>query len=312
MLVLRIYRGLEGIRRERRGIALGVFDGVHRGHQALIRALLEACQKDQLIPSALTFSYEAGFGFDRKPVGHNFIMSEEERLRALGETGVQEIFLVPLTDDFLHLSPSDFLDLFVAGRLGGQLLAIGQDGHFGWRGQGDARFLQDYSSTHPLRSLVVGDVMWEGDKVSSTRIRGLLARGEMEQAAALMTRPFRLSGTVISGRRIGSSIGFPTANIRYPSTAVLIRRGVYMTLVRYGGADFPAVTSVGVAPSVHGDRRELLVESYLYDFDRDLYGREVEVIFLSFVRDERRFDSLEELKAQMARDIEGVRARHAV
>ncbi|NLA95466.1 MAG: riboflavin biosynthesis protein RibF [Clostridiaceae bacterium] len=310
--MIRIFRGLEGIKKERRGIALGVFDGVHRGHQALIHALIEACEKDGLIPAALTFSYETGFGFDRKPVGHTLIMSEEDRLKALGEAGVREIFLVPLTDDFLHLSPSGFLRLIVENRLGGQLLAIGQDGHFGWHGKGDARFLKTYSSTHPLRSLVVGDVMWEGDKVSSTRIRGLLAKGEMEQVSALMTRPFRLSGTVISGRRIGSSIGFPTANIRYPATAALIRRGVYVTRVRYGGADFPAVTSVGVAPSVHGGQRELLIESYLYDFDQDLYGREVEVTFLSFVRDERRFDSLEELKAQMTRDIEGVRARHAV
>lgn len=308
----RVFRGLEGGEKEQRGIALGVFDGVHLGHQALIRTLLAACRKDGLVPAALTFSYEDGLGFDRKPLNHSFIMSEEEKLEALGQAGVEEIFLVSLTDDFLHLSPTEFLNSLVVSRLGGQLLAIGQDGHFGWRGQGDADFLEAYALTHPLRSLVVEDISWQGAKVSSSRIRLLLAGGEMEEAAAMMTRPFRLSGRVIGGRRLGSSIGFPTANIRYPALTTLIRRGVYMTRVRVGQAEFPAVTSVGVAPSVHREHRELLAESFLYDFDQDLYGQEVEVSFLSFVRDEQRFASLEELSAQMSRDIEGVRARHAL
>lgn len=308
---MKVFRGLEGISEEGRGIALGVFDGLHLGHQALIRALLEACREEQLVPAALTFTYGEGLGFDRKPLGHAFIMSEQEKLRALDQAGVEQVFLVDLTDDFLTLSPADFLDRLVAGRLGGRLLAIGKDGHFGWRGQGDANFLAAYASSHPFRSLIVDDVIWEGAKVSSTRIRGLLEAGEMEKAAAMMTRPFRLSGTVIGGRRIGSSMGFPTANIRYPARSALIRRGVYMTRVRLGAAEYPSVTSVGIAPSVHREHRELLAESYLYDFDQDLYGRQVELSFLSFVRDEERFASLEELRAQMGRDIEGVRARHA-
>jgi riboflavin kinase/FMN adenylyltransferase len=312
IFVLKVFRGLEGVSKKERGIALGVFDGVHLGHQALIRSLLEKCREANLIPAALTFSYEGGFGFDRKPLGHAFIMSEEEKLAALKQAGVREVFLAPLTDSFLSLSPADFLEEVIAKRLGGRLLAMGEDGHFGWQGRGDADFLEDYASSHALQPLIVEDVLWEGAKVSSSRIRCLLAAGEMEKAAAMMTRLFRLSGTVIQGRRIGSSIGFPTANIPYPVRSALIRRGVYASRVRAGEKEFPAVTSVGLAPSVHREHRELLVESFLYGFDGVLYGQPLEVAFLSFIRDEVRFESLDELKSRIAQDIEIVRSLHGL
>ena len=134
----------------------------------------------------------------------------------------------------------------------------------------------------------------------------------VDQAAAIMTRPFSLTGPVISGRRLGSSIGFPTANIRYPDRSVRLRPGVYMTRVQWGEEEFEAVTSVGIAPSVHRDRRETLVESFLYDFDGNLYGETIKTSFLSFVRPEQCFGSLDELKKQIKDDMEQVRAMHRV
>lgn len=307
-MMVKVVHGLQGVPGEQRGIALGVFDGVHLGHQALIASLIEVCRKIGLRPAALTFSYEGGFGFDRRPLGHEFIMTDEEKLKALGKTGLEEIFLVPLADEFLHLSPAAFLDEVVVGTLGGQVLAIGEDGHFGWRGQGDAAFLESYGAPRGLRSLIVQDVLWEGDKVSSSRIRALLADGRVDQATTMMTRPFSLTGTVVRGRRLGSSIGFPTANFRYPERSVRIRNGVYRTRVKWDGGEYEAVTNVGIAPSVHRDRRETLVESFLYDFDGELYEETITTSFLSFVRPEKRFDSLEELKRQINDDIETVRA----
>ncbi len=243
---MEVHRGLNGLQKKARGIALGIFDGVHLGHQALIRALLALCRERRLIPAALTFSFEGGLGFDGRPIGHAFIMNEEEKLQALEETGVSEVFLVSLTDEFSHLSPPDFLDQVIIDQLGGQVLAIGQDGRYGWHGEGDARFLEEYGPLHALSPLVVDDVLWEGEKVSSTRIRGLLSEGQVEPAMAVMTRPFCLSGQGKRGEE-------PSALVMdYPPTAALLAPGLYQSRLasRSGGIARSAVTCVSRQPSL--------------------------------------------------------------
>lgn len=310
--MIRIIRQDDKFETAGRGIALGVFDGVHLGHLALMKSLGQACRERGLRPAVFTFSYEGGYGFNHRPIIHEFLMTQAEKIRALEAAGIQEAFLASLNDQLIHLSPLDFLENVIVERLGGALLAIGDDGSFGLHGRGDARFLKDYASTHDLDALIVDPVLWGGEKVSSTRIRKSLLAGDMEEAEAMMTRPFRLTGQVISGRHLGSALGFPTANIAYPTLSALVRRGVYKTQVRLGEERLPAVTSVGIAPSVHRDRRDLLVESYLYDFSGDLYGREIEVTFQTFIRDEETFDSIQALKEQMDRDIRDVRALHAL
>ncbi len=311
-MMANLYRDLEGIEKKERGIGLGVFDGVHRGHLELIRRLREACLVHGLVPSVFTFSYEAGFWFNHRTVGHDFLMTEEEKIQVLSSEGLEDIFIIPLTDDFCRLSAFEFLDRVVSSQAGGKILAIGEDGRFGFRGRGDAEYLLDYGGSHPLTPLIVEAVSWQGGKVSSSRIREALRQGRPEDALAMMTRPFKLRGRVISGKRLGSRLGFPTANMVYPPKSTLVRRGVYQTLVSCEGALYPAVTSVGVAPSVRRDSRQLLVESYLYDFEGDLYGREICVEFLSFVRQELTFSTIDQLKAQIDKDLTAVRKLHAL
>ena len=308
----KLYRDLEGIDERERGIALGVFDGVHQGHLELLRRLREACQAQGLVPSVFTFSYEAGFWFNHRTVGHDFLMTEEEKIEVLSSEGLEDIFIIPLTDDFCRLSAFEFLDRVISSQVGGRILAIGEDGRFGFRGRGDAGFLLDYAASHPLTPLIVDPVSWRGGKVSSSRIREALAQGRPEEAQTMMTRPFSLWGTVISGNKLGSRLGFPTANIDYPPRSVLIRRGVYKTLVTWKGVRYPAVTSVGVAPTVRRESRRLLVETYLYDFEGDLYGQEIRVEFLAFVRQEENFSTLAELKARVDEDLAVVRGLHAL
>lgn len=308
-----LYRGLDGISDQKRGIALGVFDGVHLGHQQLIGRLRQASASRGLVPSAMTFAYPKGRGFDGQALDHAFLMTEEDRVQALFDQGLEDVFLLPLTEAFCHLSPFDFLDGLITKTLGGAVLALGQDGHFGWRGAGDVDFLKDFSRQHPLTPLVVGDVTWGGDKVSSSRIRQALAKGLVEDARAMMTRPFRLTGQVIAGKKLGSTMGFPTANILYPGQSSLLRRGVYMTRVGLaGGRVYPAITNLGLAPTVLRPDPQLRVESFLYDFSADLYGQVIQVDFLAFIRPEETFASLDRLRAQVERDRETVRALHAL
>lgn len=307
-----VYQTFEGVPPKRRGIALGVFDGVHLGHQELLARLRQASLKEDLVPSAFTFSYPEGLGFDGRPLGRAFLMTEEDRVQALLDQGLEDIFLIPISESLIHLSPLDFLDRVILEDLGGAILALGEDARFGYRGEGDRAFLEDFSRHKALRPLLVGDVAWGGDKVSSSRIRRALEKGFAEDARAMMTRPFSLEGTVIPGKKLGSVLGFPTANLLYPPRLILLRLGVYMSRVHLEGTAYPAVTSVGLAPSVKRDRKEVLVESYLYDFSGDLYGKKIRVDFLAFIREEETFSGLDLLKAQIDEDLKRVRVLHGL
>lgn len=307
-----IYRSLKNVDQRPRGIALGVFDGVHQGHLELIRRMQEASAKKGLASSVFTFSYEDGLDFGGRVIGREFLTTEEEKIAIFRELGVEDIFLIPLQEDFQHLSPFDFLDQVIAGDLSGRLLAVGADARYGWKSEGDVDYLLDFAARRDLEPLIMGDIDFQGEKISSTRIRQSLAEGRLDEATAMMTRPFRLEGTVIPGRRLGTTLGFPTANMLYPEHSALLRFGVYQTRVQVRGQDFPAVTSVGIAPSVHRDRRDTLIESYLYDFSGDLYGEEARVEFMAFTRDELDFPSLSELKARIDLDLIQVRALHGL
>lgn len=214
--MLTVYQSLDEIKTVPRGFALGVFDGVHLGHLSLIRALRDSCSERNLRPCVFTFSYGDGYDFNDRRLDHNFLMTQAQKLDVFQREGVSEVFLIPLTHDFCDLSPFEFLDSVIAGKLGGRVLAIGEDGHFGRGGKGGADFLEDYAANHSLEPLVVPEVLLNGEKISSTRIREALKKGEVEDATRMMSRPFRLTGEVISGNRLGRRIGFPTANILYP------------------------------------------------------------------------------------------------
>lgn len=311
-MMTRVIRDLKTIDKTARAIALGAFDGVHLGHRELIKTLRWESDNHKLRPSVFTFAYPEGLGFNRRPIDHDFLMTEEEKIEALAALGVEDIFLIAVDDAFTHLRPFEFLNGIIENDLGGRILAIGEDGRFGYKGEGDVNYLLEYSKGHRLQAMIMGDVYWQEEKVSSTRIREALWAGRIEDASAMMTRPFRLTGTVISGQKLGSTLGFPTANLRYPKTSTLVRRGVYKTRTIVDGVSYPAVTSVGIAPSVHRKLRELLVESYLYDFSDDLYGKTMTVEFLSFVRDELDFSTISALKEQIDEDLRVVRALHGI
>jgi hypothetical protein len=175
-----------------RGIALGIFDGFHIGHQALLSELKHVCHKKGLRVTVFTFSFPKSVSFGGRDLHHTELMNDRERVRALKAFGVDDIFMIPMTDRITTISPEKFLESVVIKRLGGVVLAIGEDAHFGYRGAGDAAFLQSFATSHPLEAVVVPDVFWGGSKVSSSRIRALIASGDVKTATTLMTRPFRL------------------------------------------------------------------------------------------------------------------------
>ena len=293
---------------QERVIALGFFDGVHRGHGALLRRAAEEARRRGCTPAVFTF--------DRPPkevitgIPCPLINSPEDRSDLVKRLyGIDEMLMVPF-DDEMRTTPWDrFVTDILVGRYGAVHLVAGRDHHFGYKNQGSPELLREKCAELGLGCDIIPAVTLDGVTVSSTHIRKLLEEGGVETARAFLGHPHVLTQTVGHGRRLGRTIGVPTANLVAPPHVLLPKRGVYAAKVTLpDGRAFGGVTNVGIRPTVnHG--QDVTVEPWILDFDGDLYGQKLRVEFFRRLRDERKFESLEALKTQIQCDA--VRTREA-
>ena len=286
-------------------VALGNFDGVHLGHQAVLRRAVEEGRKRGVRVVAATFHPHPRVVLT--PGGQPKLLTTLElRREALLRYGADEVWVIPFDEELSAKSPEEFVLDVLVGEIGAQAVVVGENFRFGHRAAGDLGDLRRVmrSSGGEAYGVAVRNEGSEGG-ISSTRIRYLLAGGEVEKAARLLGRPYVLRGEVVLGDRRGRSIGFPTANVSVDPAVIVPARGVYAGLVRVGRDVHAACTNVGVAPTF--ERGESRVEAYLLDFQGDLYDRIVDVSFAHRIRSERRFRGVEELKEQIARDVEEAR-----
>lgn len=277
--------------------ALGFFDGVHLGHQALLGACLELAQANGCKAGAVTFlGHPDTLVFGVTPP---LINTPADRHKLLTDFGMKRIVELPFDLEMMQMPWRDFLDMMVE-RYGAAGFVCGDDFVFGHRGQGNIQRLQEYSQSHGFDCRIVHQVVHEEMVVSSTYIRTLLEAGDVEAAARFLGHPHVLSGEVVSGRRIGRTLGIPTANLVLPEGLVTLPHGVYACIAVAEGQRHMAVTNIGNRPTVGGHR--VTVEPWILDFEGDLYGKTLELEFHQFLRPERKFDSLEELKAQIQSD----------
>ncbi len=279
--------------------AVGKFDGLHIGHRRLLDEIL-ARRKDGLAACVFTFDPAPAVLFGTSD-GMELTTRQEKQL-ILERMGVDILIEFPLTAETAAMPPEIFASQVLGERMQVRYLAAGSDLSFGQGGKGDAALLKRLAPELGFSVDIVEKVCAEGSPVSSTRVREQVEAGKMELAERLLGMPYLLAGRVTAGNRIGRTLGFPTLNILPEPTKLLPPRGVYYSKVRCRGKMYPAVTNVGYRPTVTADR-VMGVESYLYGFDKEIYGEQVEVSFLSFRRPERRFDSLEKLKAQLEEDV---------
>ncbi len=282
--------------------ALGFFDGVHQGHQALLSECIRLADECGAIPAAITFDNhpQAAFTSEYPPL----LTDKQERIKLLRRFGMEKVLSFPTTQEVMSTDWRNFLDKLLAdGAVG---FVCGDDFRFGFRGQGNGEKLKAFCAEKGLPCSIVPEQSLEGMRISSTHIRGLLEQGEMEKATAFLGHPHILSGTVVPGRQIGRTIGVPTANLLLPEGVVIPRRGVYACVCYVGEQRYPAVTNVGSRPTVEG--HQVRAESWLLDFDRDLYGQEITLEFYKFLRPEQKFGSLEALKTQI--QLDAVQARN--
>ena len=276
---------------EETAISLGKFDGFHQGHQLLVDRVL---QKKREGLKSLIFTFD----FGDRPV----LLLPEERRRMLGKRGVDYLLECPFVESISHMEAEKFVREILVRRLHVRYLAVGTDFRFGYQRRGDYRLLERLSAECGYQVEVVEKACYQGEEISSSRIRRELEQGHMELVNQLLGYAYSVTGEVLHGRRIGRTLGIPTTNLLPSERKLLPPNGVYATRTVIAGELFEGITNIGYKPTVGGETRKG-VETYLFDLDRDLYGEILTVRFYGYERAERKFASLDELKKRIEQDV---------
>ena len=309
---MKFIRGLHKLSKSRlsqSAVTIGAFDGVHRGHQQVLAHLKREAQSRGLQTAVITFEPLPGeFLFPDKAPPR--LMTFREKYQALEKLGIDYLLCLRFSDRLRTMGPRAFVeDIFVKG-LNARYIAFGDDFRFGENREGDLIFTEALSAEMGYQVVPTSTFDIQGERVSSTRIRAALAQADFGLAAELLGKPFKLSGKVLKGKQLGRTIGSPTANIALKRVKSPLH-GVYAVRVTGAGlSDAPGVANVGVRPTVN-DGTLANLEVHLFDFDGDLYGERLDVEFMTKLRDEKKFESLDALKAAIAADQQAARAWHA-
>ena len=285
----------------KRIFALGFFDGVHLGHQALLRQCVALAEKMNCQSAAITFDRHPQSLFSDHPPA--LISTETDRRMLLTRFGMREVFTFPVTAEVMSTPWQAFLEKLL--EMGAAGFVCGDDFRFGCRGQGSSEKLQGFCREHGLPCIIVPEQTVDGIRVSSTYIRQQLETGDMATAVKFLGHPHFLTGTVVPGKQLGRRLGIPTANLHLPQGLTVPKFGVYACRCRIGGTAYPAVTNIGIRPTVEGTG--ITVEPWILDYSGDLYGRAITLEFHYFLRPEQKFDSLDALKDEIHRDAEETR-----
>ena len=290
---------------KKRVVAIGFFDGVHLGHGALLRRARQVADRLGVPAAALTFDRHPSAVLSSSPV--LLINSAQERADLMKRLyGVDEVLFCRFDRDMMEMPWRTYVSEYLRREQRAVHVVCGHDHRFGWRGEGNPARLQELCTQLGMGCDVVQKVTVHGQTVSSTRIRALLQQGDVEEANAFLGHPHCLTGTVVHGRQLGRRMGTPTANLLLPEGLLAPAFGVYATAVTVGSRRYPAVTNVGVRPTVDGTG-SVTVEPWLLDFEGNLYGKVIRVEFYRFLRPERKFDSLDSLRRAILKNAEETR-----
>lgn len=283
-------------------VALGFFDGVHIGHAALLNMVNTRAGEIGATPAVLGFDTHPDTIVFGKPV--ELINSARERADIIKRYfGIEKLLFIHFDRDVMRMDWRDFIRK-MTDELDAVHFVVGEDFRFGYKGEGTAEKLKQYSAELGLGCDIIAPVTLDGVTASSTYIRQLLSEGDVERANRFLGHPHTLIDTVRSGYQRGRTIDAPTVNMIFPDGVLAPRYGVYAAKVFIGDKEYPAVTNIGIRPTFAGEKNDVSVESFILGFSGDLYGQELRVEFYSFIRPEMKFSSVDALKEQIARDVE--------
>lgn len=288
-------------------LAAGFFDGIHKGHRKILDLTIEKARRVGGKAWILTFDTHP-LRILKPSIAPALLTSNEHKLKILGETALHGCLLLPFTRRLARTVPEEFIDLLCGSIPALRDIVVGRNWHFGAGGKGNISVLSKLCRKHGIKMTAVNPVVMGGEPISSTRIRTKILHGRLVDAAAMLGRPFSIYGTVEKGKSMARGLGFPTANLK-PSNEVLPPFGVYAVLVYTGRKTYDGVLNFGTRPTFSwGKKAQPQVEIHLLDFDGELYGIQLEVLFVERLRDERRFTSKEDLIKQIRLDIRLARA----
>ena len=288
-------------------VALGNFDGIHKGHQEIISRTVKEADAAGLKSAVFTFSNHTSSILKNVPPVKN-ILYAEEKMRILEEMGVDYVFNIPFTEEILRMSPEEFIDRILVEKFNIREAYCGFNYSFGYKASGTPEVLMHEGLKRGFGIHVQEPYMIDGVVVSSTYIRQLIEEGRMEECTKFMGRMYAVSGEIIVGNKLGRTIGFPTCNILMDDTMVTPPSGVYITTCTIDGVTRPSVTNVGVKPTIGTFEKN--IETHIFDFDEDVYGKQIHVEFIRHTRGEQKFDGIDALKKQIESDCIEARVYH--
>lgn len=278
-------------------LSLGKFDGLHRGHELLMDSVFEKAVNG-LKAAVFTFDIPPNQAAETDP---QVITTNEEKKQLFSERGIDYLIECPFTKEIMHMEAERFI-AEVAKRLCVRWIIVGTDFRFGHNRKGDYHMLQNYAGTYGYQVRVVQKMQYQGRDISSTYIREALKKGSIEFANELLGYPYFIQGKIIHGNQVGRTIGFPTINIQPPPQKLLPPFGVYVSKIRLDGKQYGGITNIGKKPTIEGDN-PAGAETYIYDFNGDVYEKTAKVELLHFERPEMKFSGIEALKEQLEKDI---------
>ena len=283
-------------------VALGCFDGVHIGHRAVIEAAVRIAKEKNLASAVWTFGEPPKNFF--APGSVQLLTDRSEKCRLISTLGVDILFCVDFNAEIASLSPEEFFSEIVINKLNARHVVCGFNYTFGAKSAGSTELLTRLCESHGIGLTALDPITSGGISVSSSLIRSLIASGDMEKANQYLGYPYAITSTVVDGQKLARKLGFPTVNLTPKSNSILPKNGVYVSKIDLDGNDRElfGITNIGMRPTVKADA--VCAETHIFDFEGDLYGKDIRVELLHFIRAERLFDSIEELRGQVQKDIE--------
>ena len=307
---LKIFRSLDEINNiEPCAVALGNFDGVHKGHQELIHRAVRAAKRHGIKSAVFTFSNHPRNMIPGQKSVENIIYNDE-KAALIEELGVDYLFDIPFTKEIMTMEPIDFVKGLIVEKFKATETFCGFNYKFGFKAAGNVKFLKACAKEMGFVANEVHPVSVDGEVVSSTLIRSLIKSGEVDECLHYLGRNYSIGGEVVVGNKLGRTIGFPTSNIMIDENMITPPNGVYITNAIYNGVTYPSITNVGVKPTIGEYKKNM--ETHIFNFNKELYGKHIKIEFLKMTRDEVKFSSVEELSAQIARDCEEAKAFHGL
>lgn len=287
-------------------VALGNFDGIHLGHQEIIKRAVADAESLGKKSAVFTFSNHPRDLLKQEQVKK--ILYNDDKERIIEELGVDYIFNIPFDGKIMMMSPDDFIDKLLLEKMKMVEIVCGFNYHYGYKAGGNVTHLTKMSIMRGFGLHIIEPYKVEGEVVSSSRIRRAVAEGDMALCRKLLGRAYSVGGEVVVGNKLGKKIGFPTSNLNIDNDMVSPPNGVYITKCYYNGVSYPSITNVGVKPTIGSYKKN--VETHIFNFNKELYGKHIRVEFLEKMRDEKKFDSVEELAKEITENCIQARAYH--